>query len=173
MVNQRLRPGNWETDNLGGQTKDQTSVSADLERLFRYTILDKLANRTAQAKADSIIDHLSPFPPALRSTITADCGSENSQHQYVSGQLNTDFYFCHPYHAWEKGAVENSLGRVRRFIPKGTSADQITRRQLKKVQNWLNHTPRKCLDWQTPHEALTNYLTKKGYSTDFLSTLTT
>ena len=169
VVNQRSRPGDWETDNLGGKQRDVTALSIDVERVTRYTLLDKLADRTALVKTQSIISGLSPFPQILKKTITADNGSENTHHQQISQSLGMDFYFCHPYHSWEKGTVENTIGRARRFLSKGTSADRVTFEKLEAIQRWLNHSPRKCLDWQTPHEALTDYLTKEGYSTDFLA----
>jgi transposase, IS30 family len=48
--------------------------------------------------------------------------------------------------------VENSIGRLRRFLPR--KADLIiTTADLKRHVHRLNNTPRKCLDFKTPAEA--------------------
>ena len=63
-------------------------------------------------------------------------------------------YFCHPYHSWEKGSVENMIGRVRRYIPKGTNLYKYSTEQIQWLENTLNNTPRKCLNYQTPNEVM-------------------
>ena len=87
-------------------------------------------------------------------TITYDNGSENAQHYKTNKELKIKSYLCHPYHSWEKGSVENVIGRVRRFIPKGTNIDKVSKKYLQQVENWINNAPLKCLDWMTPNEAM-------------------
>ena len=41
-------------------------------------------------------------------TITADNGKEFAKHQEIAKELDISFYFCKPYHSWERGANENS-----------------------------------------------------------------
>ena len=41
-------------------------------------------------------------------TITADSGKEFAKHQEIAKELDISFYFCKPYHSWERGANENS-----------------------------------------------------------------
>ena len=94
------------------------------------------------------------FPKIFVQTITTDNGSENSDHKNWTKQIRAQVYFCNPYHSWEKGSIENVFTRVRRFIPKGTSIDTISKQQAKAIQNKLNNTPRKCLNYQTPNEAM-------------------
>ena len=61
-------------------------------------------------------------------------------------------YYCHSYSAWEKGCNENHNRMIRRFFPKGTNFDQITDRQIRRVQDWMNQYPRKSLAWKSPSE---------------------
>ena len=89
----------------------------------------------------------------MRKTFTYDNGAENIYHARVNMLLGTKSYFCHPYHGWEKGTVENTIGIVRRFYPKGTDFIRVSDREIKELENWLNDRPRKCLAFKTPAEA--------------------
>ena len=66
--------------------------------------------------------------------------------------LNAGVYFAHPYHAWERGLNENTNGLIRQYFPKGSDLKQLTKQQVKKVQDRLNHRPRKCLGFKTPEQ---------------------
>jgi IS30 family transposase len=46
-------------------------------------------------------------------TIISDNGKEFLQHQLISKELNADFYFAHPYYAWEREVNQNTNGLVR------------------------------------------------------------
>lgn len=158
VVSLRSRGGDWETDNLGGKTTDRKALSVTVERLSRYTILTKLTDRLAVTKKDALIRRLGIFPEDMRLTLTTDNGSENSQHKEISEDLKLTMYFCHAYHSWEKGGVENMNKRIRRFIPKGTSIDAVSKRRIKQIEWILNNTPRKCLGYLTPQEKMLELL---------------
>lgn len=150
----RTEVGHWETDNMGGKVRDISAFCGSIERKTRYSILDVLEDRKAVTKTESLVTDLELFPQKFVETITTDNGSENSDHKQWSSKINTKVYFCNPYHSWEKGSVENMFTRVRRYIPKGTSIDLISKQQAKLIQNKLNNTPRKCLNYLTPNEAM-------------------
>jgi IS30 family transposase len=67
-------------------------------------------------------------------TITADRGSENKGYQVWEDKLGVTVYFCHAYHSWEKGTVENTIKRVRRFIPKGENVAKYSWRDIRKIE---------------------------------------
>ncbi len=67
-------------------------------------------------------------------------------------QLETKSYFCNPYHSWEKGSVENSIGLVRRFLPKKTDFAKLSSQEIACIEYHLNTRPRKCLKYKTPLE---------------------
>ena len=85
-------------------------------------------------------------------SITYDNGCEFSKHELVNEKLGCNSYFCKPYHAWEKGTVENINGLIRRFFPKGTNFDTITDEDIIKMENWINNLPMKVLGFKTPNE---------------------
>jgi IS30 family transposase len=90
----------------------------------------------------------------VKKTLTTDNGLENVNHKKIAKALSLSVYFCHAYHSWEKGTVENTNGRIRRYIPKGKSIDLLTDEEIAKVEYALNHTPRKCLRFRTPDEVM-------------------
>jgi len=61
-------------------------------------------------------------------------------------------YFSHPYHAREKGQIENANRWWRRFFPKKTELKNIPLTELDLATNYLNHDPMECLWRRTPHE---------------------
>lgn len=150
-INRRKTIGHWETDNIIGRVTDKTALSVTVERKTRFTIITKLKDRTAQTKAEVLINRLQNYPIK---TMTADNGSENTRHLHIAKELKLSMYFCHAYHSWEKGTVENTNGRIRRFIPKGVSIDLLSDAYIETLEDKLNNTPRKCLLFQTPYEMM-------------------
>ena len=163
IVSSRSRVGDWETDNIIGKQTDKTALSVSVERVTRQVILTKLANRLATTKRQALVRRLIMFPKDVRLTLTEDNGSENTQHQKLSEDLNLLVFFCHSYHSWEKGTVENTNGRIRRYIPKGISIDTIPEQQIKEIEYRMNSTPRKCLNYLTPYEKMNEVLSAYSY----------
>lgn len=162
MINKRLEVGHWETDNLEGKRSDKTAISVTVERLMRKTKLSKLGAHTAQVKTKAVIQNLNQerkINDNFVKSITFDRGSENSGYKEIGVKLGITTYACNPYHSWEKGTVENMNKRIRRFIPKGISVEEITQEYLTLLENKLNNTPRKVLNYLTPNEFQEKLLT--------------
>jgi len=158
FITARVRPGDWETDNMEGKRSDATSISATVDRMTRITRLWKLANHTAESKAEALIVQMKRENPMLRGSITCDRGPENSNHADITDMHHMPVYACDPYHSWEKGTVENTIGRLRRFIPKGRSVDGISQKKLDRIEKTMNNTPRKVLGYLTQNEYLERIL---------------
>jgi len=150
-VNDRSEPGHWETDTMISR-QSAPALAIALERTSRYLQITKLAAKTAQEVRKALTRRLSWHPDHMRKTITYDNGSENVEHALVNKALGTQSYFCEPYHSWEKGSVENAIGLIRRYLPKGTDFATITKEQIKQIENALNNRPRKILNYRTPNE---------------------
>lgn len=150
-VQERRQPGHWEADTIvSRQSKPALGVIA--ERTSRYVQIAKMKSKTSRQFSSSINRRLAKHPKHLRRSITYDNGSENVEHLRSNKVLGTLSYFCEPFHSWEKGSVENTIGLVRRFFPKKTDFAIISKQQVKRVQDYLNSRPRKCLNYQTPLE---------------------
>jgi IS30 family transposase len=152
-ANNRSEYGHAEADTaVSGKRHDSKHALAVLhERKARYVRLRKIPNM----KPKSMTRALRKMAKNLKlSTLTYDNGIENRDHENLAIALKIKTYFCNPYHSWEKGGVENTIGRIRRYIPKGSNFADFSDKDIAKIEHWLNHTPRKCLDWDTPHERM-------------------
>ena len=149
--------GHWEADFMLFATYGQSLLVVH-ERSSRLTLVARTPNRKAAVTAGALGRLLEPLPQPLRATITFDNGTEFAQHHRLHQQLGVDTFFCETHSPWQKGGVENAIGRLRRYLPRATDLDRLTSTQLNAIASAYNHTPRKCLDFQTPAEALSNHL---------------
>jgi len=149
-VEARTRVGHWEGDTIIGANHCQALVSL-VERKSRYTLLAKVEHKTAHLVGQAVTGLLRPFKPFVHS-LTTDNGKEFADHQTISRKLDADFYFAHPYASWERGTNENTNGLVRQYFPKKRRFDTIQPEEVRLAMERLNHRPRKCLGFRTPHE---------------------
>ncbi|MBI1772142.1 MAG: IS30 family transposase [Burkholderiales bacterium] len=150
IVDTLKRYGDWEGDLVVGANHQQALVTLN-ERKSRYTLLDKVSRKTAEAVSDTIISLLAPFS-GLVHTLTTDNGKEFAQHERIAQRLDVKYFFAHPYCSWERGANENMNGLIRQFFPKKMRFESITMQDMTDAMDYLNHRPRKCLGYKTPHE---------------------
>ena len=149
VVDDKSRFGDWEIDTIIGKNHRGVLISV-VERRSRYTLIVKAKSKQADEVSAKTIDLLAPVQ-ALVHTITADNGKEFAWHKQISNALDADVYFAHPYHAWERGLNENTNGLIRQYFPKGSPLEHLTQKQIQRVQDRLNHRPRKCLQFKTPN----------------------
>jgi len=151
-ANSRKEEGHWETDNVGTIKTDKTGISATVERKSRVIRLRKLQNGKAKTKRRVLVTQVKRENARFQKTVTIDRGPENSDHEEFTRQTEMPVYACNPYHSWEKGSVENGIGRSRFFIPKGSSVDRLKQKDLTRIEDIMNNTPRKTLGYLTPNE---------------------
>jgi IS30 family transposase len=111
--------------------------------------LKNVPRKTAANVSKATIDGLNNYRDKVFS-ITSDNGSEFAKHEEISNQLNTEFYFAHPYSSWERGLNENTNGLVRQYLKKGSSFTSVTDDYLSLIMNKLNSRPRKTLGYRCP-----------------------
>lgn len=150
LVNELERYGDWEGDLVIGANHQQALVTLN-ERKSRYTLIGKVNRKTAQLVTDEIISLLTPFSDMVH-TLTTDNGKEFAQHERTAKSIHADYYFAHPYCSWERGANENMNGLIRQFFPKKMRFESISFHDIEMAAYSLNHRPRKCLNFKTPHE---------------------
>lgn len=152
QVQLRQEAGHWETDTAVSR-QSLAALQVSVERKTRITKLGKLARKGAREMSTALTRRLIRYPKSFRLSITYDNGSENTEHVRTNKILGTQSYFCEPFHSWERGTVENTIGLVRRFFPKKTDFAKVSKNKINAVERWLNHRPRKCLGFLTPLEA--------------------
>ena len=132
----------WEGDTIKGKTKAR--VLTHVERQSLYLKADLIPDGTA----DSVHAVLKKKP--VKSNIVYDRGSEFALWKMIEKDLGIAVFFADPHAPWQRPVNENTNGRMRRVFPKKFDFDTIDDRQLQKVVNLMNHTPRKSLNWRTP-----------------------
>jgi len=147
----RASPGHWEADLMLFRTYGQAVLTVH-ERSSRVLAIVRQPSKAAQPVAAAIQALLGNLPPALRQTITFDNGTEFALHHRLSDALGIQTFFCDPHAPWQKGGIENAIGRLRRSLPRKTDLATLTAAQITDLARRYNNTPRKCLDYQTPAE---------------------
>jgi IS30 family transposase len=150
LVNTRKRIGDWEVDTLLGKQQKHAMLTLT-ERKSRFTVLGKVARRTASAVRQRLCQLLLPIQDKVQ-TLTSDHGKEFADHELIAETLQLKFYFAHPYAAWERGTNENTNGLLRQYFPRKSDFQLISHQKLKQAMSRLNLRPRKALHFQTPFE---------------------
>ena len=152
VVNERSRIGDWEADTVIGKQGSAVLVTL-VERKTRWSMIGKAPDRTAKKVRTVIVKRLLPLASQVK-TLTYDNGKEFALHQEIDKDLQSNGYFAHPYHSWERGLNENTNGLIRQFFPKGKDLSDVTDEEIQRVMDKLNNRPRKCLGFKTPNQVL-------------------
>jgi len=142
--------GHWEGDFI--VSKHNVWVVLVLVEKFSKTVrLALLPNRTNELVNETIAMLLREYTV---NTLTLDNDIAFGQWQALEAQLGAQIYFCHPYHSWEKGLVENTNRWLRQFVPKKSNLALYAKEYIAWVEAWFNHTPRQCLEGSTAYERM-------------------
>lgn len=154
VVDSKKRIGDWEGDTVIGGGHKGVLVTL-VERKSRYTLAYPLRSKHSVGVTQAIVDLLRPHKEACK-TLTFDNGKEFAEHEFIASCLKTKVYFARPYCSWQRGLNENTNGLLRQFFPKKRSLLKVTKAQVDEAVYLLNHRPRKCLGYRTPHEVFYN-----------------
>jgi IS30 family transposase len=149
-IHKRRQAGHWEAD-LMLFAKYGQAVLVVHERRSRLLVVSRQPNKAAHPVATQLLNLFRSLPKTLRRTITFDNGTEFSHHQRLQ-KLSMRTFFCDPHAPWQKGGIENGIGRMRRGLPRKTDLATLSDERLLLLVRAYNHTPRKCLNYKTPAE---------------------
>lgn len=153
IVRERNQLGHWECDLIQFRKKfGKANVTSLVERVSRFTVFLRNNDRQSKPIMDRLIDALGPLPHAARRSITFDRGTEFTDWPYLQAGLGVQTWFCDPQSPWQKGTVENTNRRARKWLSRDTDPLSIEDGDLHQVCAHLNSTPRKCLGFKTPAE---------------------
>ena len=156
IVDKRARLGDWEGDTIVSGGGGLAGLVTLTERRSRYTLAQHVQRRQAEPVGQAIIDMLR-LHPKCRHTLTLDNGKEFAEHAWVHTRLKTKVYFADPHSPWQRGLNENHNGLLRHYFPKGSDLGKASQQQVLDAVYRLNHRPRRCLGWKTPHEVFHGY----------------
>jgi IS30 family transposase len=160
IVDAKKRVGDWEIDTVIGKNHKGVLLTA-VERDSKFTLIKKVSNKKANMIANATVNLLEPYQKKVF-TITSDNGKEFTNHDRIANELNSGFYFAHPYNAWERGLNENTNGLIRQYFPKSMGLENVTNDQIQMVMNRLNGRPRKTLGFAAPNDMFFNLKSPKA-----------
>jgi IS30 family transposase len=152
IIEKRIRAGDLEADFIvsgrDGKGVLLVAVCRKLRTAFLELILDVSIDEV-HCSFERIKKRFSEMK-----TLTLDNDILFRMHKTLEKLLNVKIYFCHPYHSWEKGGVENANMEIRKFIPKGSDLSKCDEEFIRAVEEHLNGRFMKCLKYKTPEEKL-------------------
>ena len=158
-VNTREAFGDWEGDlMIFERAQGNMNVASLVERKTRFAVLFRNNDRSSNHFMRKLMDVMEPLPQPARKSITFDRGFEFREWRKLKSGIGTDSWFCDPQAPYQKGTVENTNNRLRKYLPRSTEPTALTNRYLKSICHRLNTTPRKCLGYHTPAEVFESKL---------------
>ena len=134
------------------QKLGQSNVTSLVERVSRFTVLLKNPDIRTKAVMGKIMKAIKDLPVSARRSITFDRGTEFVSWPHLPAEIGPQTWFCDPSSPWQKGTVENTNQRARRWLPRKRDIRALSDHDMKVICDRLNNTPRKCLGWKTPAE---------------------
>ena len=157
-VEGRRAAGHWEGDLM--ICKRTRPVLVLEERKTRFVLAARLTGKSAAETVAVMMAVFRRLDPRLRSSITFDNDTAFARHALLRSMCAMTTWFCDAYAAWQKGSVENANGRLRRHLPRDLDIDALGDAELQEIILSHNLTPRKCLGFLTPLQALLTELGK-------------
>jgi IS30 family transposase len=167
VVNQRAEFGHWEIDTVIGKREKSPVLLTLVERVARFGLIFKLPSKESSSVIhiiDQLEQSLSTGFSSVFKTITSDNGGEFQSFEKLETSILFPTkqrclqYFAHPYASYERGSNEHGNKRIRRFFPKKTDFINVSTKDIQKVQNKLNHTPRKILGYLSAYQYIQQYI---------------
>ncbi len=87
-------------------------------------------------------------------------GTEFALHYRLRERLGLPTFFCDPHAPWQKGGIENAIGRLRRRLPRKADLAVVSPGELSRLAQAYNTTPRKCLAFHSPHEVFSSLINR-------------
>ena len=112
------------------------------ERYSRLIVSARPQGKAAAPIADAMSALLCCLPPAWRQTVTFDNATEFARHDRLH-ELGIEPFFCDIRSLWQKGGVENAIGRLRFVLPRKTALAIVSDERFTALVQAYNSTPRK------------------------------
>lgn len=157
-VQDKERPGDWESDLVVSGRNGSGAVATFAERTCLYVRAILVADQSADEMVRASREALGKMPEELRRTMTHDNGREIVKHEQITAELKITVYCARPYRSCDRGLNEWYNRELRRFFPKGTDFSTKTQADIDAAVDWLNNCPRRSLNYRTPKEVFREQL---------------
>jgi transposase, IS30 family len=150
--NDRMRIGDAEFDFIVSGKEGKGILLIVVDRKLRMTFIEpiyKVSIKNVHKAAMKIKCRYKEWH-----TGTTDNDLLFARHRELEQELAIKIFFCHPYHSWEKGTVENTNGEIRKYFPKGSDVSKYSSLFFKDIEKKLNNRFMKCSHFRTPCEVL-------------------
>jgi IS30 family transposase len=141
-------PGHYEVDFIVSK-HSATVFLVVVDQYTKYTRIKILPNRkrhTISAAFSEVFSGISV------KSITTDNDIAFNHWVELEQIIQAPIYFCHPYHSWEKGLVENTNRWIRCFVPKRRDIASVTDEEIQEILSFINDRPRACIDFRIPSQ---------------------
>lgn len=165
IVANKGRFGDWEGDFIVSGKSGHGVLLVLHERKSRFALVKRIDRPNAELVHRYIFELTGGY---ILNTLTLDNDLVFRKHKELSKILGAPVYFCHPYHSWEKGGVENTNKLIRQYVPKSSDISKYSDEYIQIIQNKLNSRPRKCLQYKTPYETMELNKQFKKFDLSFL-----
>lgn len=162
IVKKRGRVGDLEADFIVSCKSGRGILLTATDRKLRVSFLELIHDISIDEVHQSFLKIKEKFPEIK--TITLDNDILFRMHKSLSKLLGLKIYFCHPYHSWEKGSIENANRFIRKYIPKGSDFSNYTKNEIILLERKCNARFMECLNFATPSEMLDGYRQKQKNS---------
>ncbi len=85
-------------------------------------------------------------------TITFDNDQAFGLHHEIAKELDVKTFFTRPYTSQDKGSIENRNVVIERFYPKKTDFNEVTLKDVKRVQKSINNRPIRKFNYKSANE---------------------
>lgn len=151
-INGRTRVGHAEGDFIVSGKSGKGRLLVITDRKLRVSFLEQLCHLSLSEVTAACLRIKQHYPEWK--SMTTDNDILFRHHKELELTLGIRIYFCHPYHSWEKGSVENANKYIRRYVPKGSDISQYTKKFICKLEHRLNRRIMAVLHYRTPYESL-------------------
>jgi IS30 family transposase len=158
-INLRENIGDTEGDFIVSGKSGKGILLVIVDRKTRAAFIEKIVEVSIENVHRAFVKIKKRFPEMK--TMTTDNDILFRRHKELEKLLSIKIYFCHPYHSWEKGTVENTNKYIRKDILKGSNISKYSKKFILSVEEKLNRRFMKCLGHATPNELLKEFRQQK------------
>lgn len=155
IIEKRIRVGDMEADFIVSGKAGKGILLTVVCRKLRVVLLELILDVSIDEVHAAFLKIKKRFPEMK--TVTLDNDILFKMHKTLEQLLQVKIYFCHPYHSWEKGSIENANKAIRKHIPKGSNLSKYDEEFIQSLEEHLNGRFMECLKYKTSQEKLDGY----------------